>query len=30
LGLRLGLAKRKRLAHVLGSSCHFFKLVPVR
>ena len=30
LGLRLGLAKRNRLAHVLGSSCHFFKLVPVR
>src|SRR2546426_768067 len=29
LGLRLGLAKRKRLARVLGSSCHFFKLVPV-
>jgi SAM-dependent methyltransferase len=29
LGLRLGLAKRKRLARVLGSSCHFFKLVPL-
>ena len=29
LGLRLGLAKRKRLARVLGSSCHFFKLAPV-
>ena len=29
LGLRLGLAKRERLARVLGSSCHFFKLVPV-
>ena len=28
LGLRLGLAKRKRLARVLGSSCHFFKLEP--
>jgi len=30
LGLRLGLAKRKRLARMLGSSCHFFKLVPVQ
>jgi ubiquinone/menaquinone biosynthesis C-methylase UbiE len=29
LGLRLGLAKRRRLARVLGSSCHLFKLVPV-
>jgi SAM-dependent methyltransferase len=29
LGLRLGLAKRKHLACVLGSSCHFYKLVPV-
>jgi SAM-dependent methyltransferase len=29
LGLGLGLAKRKRLARVLGSSCHFFKVVPV-
>jgi SAM-dependent methyltransferase len=29
LGRRLGLAKRKRLARVLGSSCHLFKLVPV-
>src|SRR5262245_28493990 len=29
LGLRLGLTKRKRLARVLGSSCHFFKLAPV-
>ena len=29
LGLRLGLARRKRLAHVLGSSCHFFQLVLV-
>ena len=29
LGLRLGLAKRKRLARVLGSSCHYFKVVPV-
>ena len=30
LGLRLGLAKRKRLARMLASSCHFFKLVPVQ
>jgi len=29
LGSRLGLAGRKRLARVLGSSCHVFKLVPV-
>lgn len=29
LGLRLGLVTRKRLALILGSSCHFFKLVPV-
>jgi ubiquinone/menaquinone biosynthesis C-methylase UbiE len=29
LGRRLGLAKRERLARVLGSSCHLFKLVPV-
>jgi SAM-dependent methyltransferase len=29
LGLRLGLAARKRLARVLGSSCYLFKLVPV-
>jgi hypothetical protein len=28
-GLRLGLAKRERLARVLGSSCHLFRLVPV-
>ncbi len=28
LGPRLGLAARKRLAGVLGSSCHLFKLVP--
>jgi hypothetical protein len=28
LGLRLGLAKRERLARVLGSSCHLFRLVP--
>jgi hypothetical protein len=27
LGLRLGLAKRERLARVLGSSCHLFRLV---
>jgi SAM-dependent methyltransferase len=30
LGTRLGLANRARLARVLGSSCHLFKLVPVR
>jgi SAM-dependent methyltransferase len=30
LGLRLGLPKRRSLARVLGSSCHVFKLVPVR
>jgi SAM-dependent methyltransferase len=30
LGNRLGFAKRVRLARVLGSSCHLFKLVPVR
>ena len=30
LGLRLGLAKRERLARVLGSSCHLFQLVPVQ
>jgi ubiquinone/menaquinone biosynthesis C-methylase UbiE len=29
LGLCLGLAKRKRLARVLGSSCHYFKLESV-
>jgi SAM-dependent methyltransferase len=29
LGLRLGLGKRKRLARMLGSSCHFFKLVSL-
>jgi SAM-dependent methyltransferase len=29
LGRRLGLAKRARLARVLGSSCHLFKLAPV-
>ena len=29
LGVRLGIAKRARLARVLGSSCHLFKLVPV-
>ena len=29
LGLRLGVAKRKRLARLLGSSCHYFKLAPV-
>ncbi len=28
LGLHLGLAKRRHLARVLGSSCHLFKLVP--
>jgi ubiquinone/menaquinone biosynthesis C-methylase UbiE len=28
-GLRLGLAGRGRLARVLGSSCHLFKLVPM-
>jgi hypothetical protein len=28
LWLRLGLAGRKRLAGMLGSSCHLFKLVP--
>ena len=27
LGLRLGLAERARLARVLGSSCHLFRLV---
>jgi SAM-dependent methyltransferase len=30
LGFRLSLAKRTRLARVLGSSCHLFKLVPRR
>jgi ubiquinone/menaquinone biosynthesis C-methylase UbiE len=30
LGFRLSLAKRKRLARVLGSSCYLFKLVPRR
>ena len=30
LGLRLGLAKRERLARVLGSSCHLFRLVAQR
>src|SRR6201997_5690323 len=29
-GLRRGLARLKRLARVLGSSCHYFKLVSVR
>ena len=29
LGLRLSLAKRERLARVLGSSCHMFKLAPM-
>jgi hypothetical protein len=29
LGQRLGLAKRERLARVLGSSSHLFRLVPV-
>ena len=29
LGLHLGLAKRERLALVLGSSCHLFRLVPL-
>ena len=29
LGLRLGLANRRRLARLLGSSCHLFKLVPI-
>ena len=29
LGVRLGIAKRARLARVLGSSCHLFKLAPV-
>ena len=29
LGLRLGLANRRRLARLLGSSCHVFKLVPI-
>jgi ubiquinone/menaquinone biosynthesis C-methylase UbiE len=28
LGCRLGLARRERLARVLGSSCHLFRLVP--
>lgn len=28
-GLRLGIAQRERLARLLGSSCHLFKLVPV-
>jgi SAM-dependent methyltransferase len=30
LGQRLGLAARARLARVLGSSCHLFKLAPGR
>ena len=30
LGTRLGLSIRARLARVLGSSCHLFKLQPVR
>jgi SAM-dependent methyltransferase len=29
LGVRLGLARRRRMACLLGSSCHLFKLVPV-
>ena len=29
-GLRLGLAKRGRLARVLGSSCHLFRLAPAQ
>ena len=29
LGLRLGRAQRERLARVLGSSCHLFRLVPL-
>jgi 2-polyprenyl-3-methyl-5-hydroxy-6-metoxy-1,4-benzoquinol methylase len=29
LGVRLGLVKRERLARMLGSSCHLFKLVPL-
>ena len=29
LGSHLGIARRKRLSRVLGSSCHVFKLVPV-
>src|SRR5262249_28092897 len=29
LGLRLGLTKRRRLARVLGSSSHLFKLAPI-
>jgi SAM-dependent methyltransferase len=30
LGTRLGITSRARLARVLGSSCHLFKLVPVQ
>lgn len=29
-GLRLGLAKRGRLARMLGSSCHLFRLAPAQ
>jgi 2-polyprenyl-3-methyl-5-hydroxy-6-metoxy-1,4-benzoquinol methylase len=29
LGLHLGISARERLARLLGSSCYFFKLVPV-
>ena len=29
LGLRLGLAKRRRLARTLGSSTHLFKVAPI-
>lgn len=29
LGLRLGLAKRRRLARTLGSSTHLFKIAPI-
>ena len=29
LGRRLGLHQRARLARMLGSSCHLFKLKPV-
>jgi SAM-dependent methyltransferase len=29
LGLRLGLAKRRRLARTLGSSAHLFKVAPI-
>jgi len=29
LGRRLGLRQRARLARVLGSSCHLFKLAPI-